>query len=286
MPGRAVRLADKTASAPFFAEAALFHRIDRFHSVDFIDIVAVTRGTGVETHYPRGADPIRRPLKPGRMVLYRPGDDVMIAASSSEGVVVRYVSFPVGEWMSFAAIVGVDGSWATSALPPGIDFDIDDSSVLRPFDAAIERFSSDPTPLDLARFWVDVIPTMFPSGHSRFPGVGAPRWLRDAVEEMRREENLRVGVSRLRGLAYVSASHLSATTRRYYGKSPSELVLEMRLRHAALLLSSTTESVGSISERCGFASFPHFSAVFRRSYQLTPRDYRSQAATRFGATRR
>jgi transcriptional regulator GlxA family with amidase domain len=66
------------------------------------------------------------------------------------------------------------------------------------------------------------------------------------------------------------------TTRRYLSTTPRGLVMELRLRHAALLLSTTSDSVRTIAARCGIENFPYFSTSFRRAYHLTPRDYRAR----------
>jgi AraC-like DNA-binding protein len=64
------------------------------------------------------------------------------------------------------------------------------------------------------------------------------------------------------------------------------LVTELRLRHAAILLSTTSESIGSIARRCGFTSVAYFSTCFRREHGLTPREYRARAFGRFAGEHR
>ena len=43
---------------------------------------------------------------------------------------------------------------------------------------------------------------------------------------------------------------------------------------ALLLLSSTTQTITSISEKLGFASVEYFSASFKNYYGKTPQEYR------------
>jgi AraC-like DNA-binding protein len=281
MGARLARMADKTSSAPFFANAIHVRNVPRFRPFDFFDIVAVVGGEGRQISYPPSGRPRTRPLRPGTMVLYRPVDDVRLTGMGPDGMDLKYVSFPAAEWTTFANMVGVDPAWSTSPEPPRASFDPADRDALRPLDTAIDRFLARPSSLDLVRFWIDVIPMMFPESHPRLPGAGAPLWLVDGVEAMRAEENLRRGLPRLLELAHVTAPHLSVTTRRFFGKTPTELVLELRLRHAAILLATTADSVGGIAQRCGFKSFAYFSTSFRRQHQLTPREYRTRSIGRF-----
>ena len=61
------------------------------------------------------------------------------------------------------------------------------------------------------------------------------------------------------------------------GQTLSEYLDNLRLKHAARLLTSLDESVGVISEMSGFQSRAHFYALFRDKFQMTPREYREAA---------
>lgn len=101
-------------------------------------------------------------------------------------------------------------------------------------------------------------------------------WLITACRAMAAEENLRAGVPRLAELAAVSRSHLARTMQATFGHSPVEHVTELRLTHAAALLTSSDEPVGSIAQRCGFASVSYFSRQFSNRFGISPRPYRTQ----------
>lgn len=73
---------------------------------------------------------------------------------------------------------------------------------------------------------------------------------------MREEENLRGGLPRLVELAHVTPSHLTVTSRRYFQKTPTGLLADLRLRHAAVLLSRTSESIGAIALGAASVDFP------------------------------
>ena len=60
----------------------------------------------------------------------------------------------------------------------------------------------------------------------------------------------------------------------HYGKTFREKKEESRMAAALLLLSTSTESITSISEKLGFASVEYFSSCFKKFHGRTPRDYR------------
>jgi AraC-like DNA-binding protein len=209
--------------------------------------------------------------------MLRPIDDVQFVETAPAGLSTLYVSFSDADWEVFAGLVGIDPAWLAVPDLPMVSFDPGNNAVLRSFDLAVQRFRDSPTPLDLVQFWLSVTPVLFPAFGRRHSGVGAPAWIVSALDAMRDEDNLRQGLSRLLDLAHVSASHLSVTVRKYFGKTPTELVADLRLRHAARLLSTTIESVRSIAQRCGFDNVTYFSTCFRRVHHLSPREYRSRS---------
>lgn len=75
----------------------------------------------------------------------------------------------------------------------------------------------------------------------------------------------------------VSAGHLCRTIRAPYGMTPTSFVADLRLRHAEMLLATTSASLTEISYRCGFASPSYFSKSFRSSRGESPRDFRHRA---------
>jgi AraC-like DNA-binding protein len=270
------RLADTASGAPFFATSFVIHGTGRVRR-DYLEIMAVTGGQARLVTYPRLGEPRTHRLQAGTMILFRPIDDAKFVVTDAAGLSTRYVSFSDSDWETFAGLVGLDPSWITAPQPPMVFFDAADADVLRPFDHAIQRFREAPTSLDLVQFLSGVIPVLFPAYGRRHAGVGAPDWLLESLDAMREEENLRLGVPRWRELAHVSASHLSVSVRRYFETTPTAVVSDLRLRHAARLLSTTVDSVRSIAVRCGFDNLTYFSTCFRRAHHLPPRAYRSRA---------
>jgi AraC family cel operon transcriptional repressor len=271
-----VGLREVASGMPFWAADDVVHTF-RYQPRDFVDIALFLGGTGQHIIRARGLDePHRHPLCRGDLAVYRPGDDVTFEAATDEGLPHRFVSVPIVEWRSLSDTAGFDSSWLTEGAPPVVPVDADDPVLLELFDTAISRIASGrPTGLDLMRFWIGIVPYLFPDPGNRAVGP-APTWLATTLEAMRDERNLRGGVARLRELAHVSAPYLATVIRRHFDSTPSGLVMRMRLRHAATLLAETGESVGAVARRCGFRSFAYFSTSFRRAHLVSPRDYRAR----------
>lgn len=73
-----------------------------------------------------------------------------------------------------------------------------------------------------------------------------------------------------------SPNHLSKKFRETAGISTHEYLIQVRLQHAALALSSTEDSITQIALRCGYSDSNYFKDVFKKRYGLSPRDYRKR----------
>lgn len=270
------RLVDAAGPAPFYAgQVVISGHWRTLRRIDYFEVFAVVGGDGRHTVASDHQVRLSESLAPGQMYLFRPRDEHTIEAGP-DGLTIAHVAFPVSAWQAFTNLAAIEPFWLTSHEPPHATFDPTDPAVLDPFATAIRRFRNAPRQLDLIRFWVDIVPVLETAGHGGRE-TRAPEWLLTSIEAMQDEGNLRYGVHRLQQLAHVSPSSLSRAVRQFFGMTPTELVLRMRLQHAALLLSTTNASVGSISSRSGFTSQQYFSTCFRKSYLVTPREYRSRA---------
>lgn len=101
-----------------------------------------------------------------------------------------------------------------------------------------------------------------------------PLWLQRACTAMRQPDNLAGGVPRMVDLAAVSAEHLTRSVRTHLQQTPTEFVNQLRMTLAANLLTTTDMPIVDISAEVGIDSLSHFYRLFKRHYQLTPRQYR------------
>ena len=71
-----------------------------------------------------------------------------------------------------------------------------------------------------------------------------------------------------------SPAHLCRLFRRYTGEAPSTLLLRARLARAEALLCEESTPVCRIAAAVGFPCAPYFHRLFKRTYGITPEEYR------------
>jgi AraC family transcriptional regulator len=106
--------------------------------------------------------------------------------------------------------------------------------------------------------------------------LSAPGWLLDVKRVVEREPG-RIAVRELSESVGVHRGHLSRAFRQHFGCSPAELARATRLRAAATLLATTRMPLSEISLETGFADQSHLTQQFRRTFGLTPGQYRPAA---------
>jgi AraC-like DNA-binding protein len=83
-----------------------------------------------------------------------------------------------------------------------------------------------------------------------------------------------ISVSQMAGRARLSPSRFHAVFQKKFGVAPGRYLLEMRVRHAGELLTSTNWTLAHIAELCGFADVHHFARTFKRLTGSTPGAHR------------
>ncbi|MBS0030987.1 helix-turn-helix domain-containing protein [Chitinophaga sp. 22321] len=76
--------------------------------------------------------------------------------------------------------------------------------------------------------------------------------------------------------ACLSKFHFIRLFKTYYGYTPHQHLISVRIREARKLLSAN-QPVATVCAQCGFESIPSFTALFKRSTGLTPAAFREQA---------
>lgn len=83
-----------------------------------------------------------------------------------------------------------------------------------------------------------------------------------------------LSVATIADAVVMSSYRFAFLFRESMGVTPHQYVIEQRVERAKRLLSETDLSIADISYRLGFASQSHFTAVFRKLTQVTPKQYR------------
>jgi AraC family cel operon transcriptional repressor len=104
-----------------------------------------------------------------------------------------------------------------------------------------------------------------------------PEWLKNLCHSMRRPENFIEGLKRMQKLAPCTQEHLCKSFRKYLNKSPTEYINELRVNHAARLLSDSDEKISSIALDLHFQRLSRFYPIFQKHFGTTPSNYRRRS---------
>lgn len=100
--------------------------------------------------------------------------------------------------------------------------------------------------------------------------------VRNAVEYMEKNYAEHLTLSEVADKIYVSQWHLSKLLNRYEEKSFSEILNQIRIKHATELLKDPSLRVGDIADEVGFLDIAHFSRVFKKITGLSANEYRNK----------
>lgn len=75
-------------------------------------------------------------------------------------------------------------------------------------------------------------------------------------------------------------NYLSRFFKENLGKTFSEMIQELRLRQAKLLLENTQFQINRIADEVGYTNFNHFYKKFKEQFNVTPAEYRKQFVER------
>ncbi|HGN1707232.1 TPA: transcriptional regulator ChbR [Providencia rettgeri] len=103
----------------------------------------------------------------------------------------------------------------------------------------------------------------------------APQWLKSTLEEM--HDISMFSESALQNMITMtgkSQEYLTRATKRYYGKTPMQIINDIRINFAKKQLEITNYSITDIAFESGYSSPSLFVKKFKELTSLTPSDYR------------
>lgn len=87
---------------------------------------------------------------------------------------------------------------------------------------------------------------------------------------------LTLTLSSLAEFFHYSEAHLSTLIKQNTGSNFTDLIRNLRMRDAGNLLLNTDLKINEIADQTGYNSADHFSRVFRKSFGMSPADYRKR----------
>lgn len=105
-------------------------------------------------------------------------------------------------------------------------------------------------------------------------GEQIPEWLIATVEKTKSEMRFTEGIAGMTELSGKTREHLTRSLKKYFGKSPSEFINELRLNYIANMLKNSNHKILDIIYSSGFNTVSHASTLFFKQYGINMSDYR------------
>jgi AraC family transcriptional regulator len=118
---------------------------------------------------------------------------------------------------------------------------------------------------------ITIVPTM----RTDVQALPAGR-LKRATDHVRDHADQDLTLATLSALVHMSRYHFARLFKHSTGLSPHRFVVRARIERAARLLETSNLPIGDIGRLVGFRSPSHFSTVFRRLTNVTPRGHRGR----------
>ena len=106
--------------------------------------------------------------------------------------------------------------------------------------------------------------------------TAAPNWIREACTAIGQDRQFAGGMPALARLAGRSPEHIAREFRRHLNRTPTDVINDARMSHAADRLATSDEDILAIALDCGLENLGHFYRLFHTRHGCTPRAYRLQ----------
>lgn len=243
------------------------------HTHDFIELFWVEEGEGA--HVIGGE---ARTVGPGALCLVR-ADDVHGFSAARPGGLLRFVNvaFPLALWESVRARHdGLVGQAFDLPAAEDREHQLDAEETGRMRSLSHDLAAGLRSPLAAEAFLLGAVTLL--AGRRRRPESGLmPAALAAAIIAIQEPRYFRGGTAALARLAECSPEHLSRSVRRHLGGTPTDVVNEARIAHAARQLVTTRRPVADIAAECGLENLGHFYKLFRARHGTSPERYRKYA---------
>jgi AraC-like DNA-binding protein len=100
--------------------------------------------------------------------------------------------------------------------------------------------------------------------------------MREVLEYVKDHYTRPIEVRELAALVHLSISQFERRFRKVFQISPLRHIMNVRIRAASLLLTTTNDTIAAIALDCGFYDHSHFTRNFRKLMGVSPKEYRRQ----------
>ena len=100
--------------------------------------------------------------------------------------------------------------------------------------------------------------------------------MNDVLEYVREKYAEPIKIEELARIAHLSSSQLERRFRKVFQITPTQHILNVRIRAACNLLATTNDTIASIALESGFYDHSHFIRGFKKKMGVSPSEYRKQ----------
>lgn len=244
-----------------------------FHGHDFSEITWTESGSGVH-HLGHS----REPISSGWIRLVGQDDVHAITASRAEPLQIANLAFRTEALEPVEQHYGPRAGYRAFDLLRSGTLHLPETG-LRSLQQGLGLLvSGRRSSLDLARFLIGIASDVESTQAQETVNGSIPAWLANAQSLIEHnEELLSGGLKALCTIAGRTPDHVNRTTQRFYDRSATGFVTDLRLEHAEMLLRTTDDTITDVAFSSGFANLGYFHLRFRQRYGITPRGYRNRA---------
>lgn len=241
------------------------------HEHDFHEVFWIDDGEG--WHLVNGE---RRHLSPGALTLVRSDDRHGFQADEGKSFRLVNVAFPRKTWSYLVRRYAPrDGDPMSMALSSR-EFFLSPPSLTELGIMTTELVGGARGAESVERFLLNLLYLLSVARPAATTAAEVPAWLREACRGIGDPRVFPEGTAALVRLSGRSAEHVAREVRRWLGKTPTDVVNDARLTHAASRLTETDDAILRIAFDCGFENVSHFYRLFRTRHGVTPGQYRAR----------
>lgn len=101
-----------------------------------------------------------------------------------------------------------------------------------------------------------------------------PLWLKQLISYLNEVSYLNTPINEYLEKFNYNKSYMRRVFKQYTGMTASAYYLNVKLKHANMLLRTTDSTINNVAEKCGFNSNTYFFREFKKKYGFTPAKYR------------
>jgi AraC family cel operon transcriptional repressor len=240
------------------------------HDHDFHEFFWVEEGEGI--HWINGQ---RFPLRPGDLILVRACDSHAVCAAT-DAAPLRIVNFAffarIWTWLRRRYFGDACVFFSVPSLAAR-SYNLDEYQLAAIRQAASLLRSGLRDRLQTESFLLSAL-ALLKADRFNPESKTAPDWLRKACTAIGVNRNFAGGMPALMRLAQRSPEHIAREFRRHLNRTPTDVINDARMSHAADRLATSNEEIVAIALDCGLENLGHFYRLFRASHGCTPRAYR------------